>query len=150
MAPMSTRPAVTTTTTIAAPPERVWAVLTEPGLVRGWLSDDGLRIDTTWRIGEPVVIAGPWHGRDYRAGGTLLAFDPPRELRYTNWSPLSGEPDEPLYHTEMAFRLAPKGAGTELEVSHANLAGEPARAHSAFYWNVAMARIRAVSQESAR
>jgi uncharacterized protein YndB with AHSA1/START domain len=103
---------------IAAPPDRVWAALTEPDLVGRYMH--GTHLDTSWTIGEPISWSGEWQGKAYVDKGTVLEVDPVQHLRYTHWSPMGGSPDLPeSYHT-VSFDLVADGDGTQLSLTQDN------------------------------
>lgn len=94
----SSGPLATASTTIDAPPERVWSALTDPDEVRQWFFGTEQRTD--WRPGSPITWSGEWEGKAYEDKGTVVAVDEPRRFEVTHWSPLTGTPDEPdSYHT---------------------------------------------------
>ncbi|MGW5676184.1 SRPBCC family protein [Streptomyces sp. NPDC003860] len=98
--------------TIAASPERVWAVLTEPKHVGNWFG-----------MGEPTPV-------DLRPGGTMLLdhgeygtfpttiveVDPPRRFAYRWASAHPGEQAVEGNSTLVEFTLVPDGEGTHLTV----------------------------------
>lgn len=103
---------------IEASPDRVWAALTEPNLVREWMHGTNLRTD--WEVGGPITWSGEWQGRPYEDKGTVLEFDPQRRLSMTHWSPLSGAEDKPENYHTVTYELRPDGETTELTLTQDN------------------------------
>ena len=60
---------------VAAPPERVWAALTEGEQTARWLR--GLVLDAEWRPGAPLTLT---QGGVVAARGEVLDVTPPRRL----------------------------------------------------------------------
>ena len=55
------------TVIVGAPPERVWAALTEPDQVRQYLM--GTELETDWKPGSKITWSGEWDGKPYVASG---------------------------------------------------------------------------------
>ena len=100
-------------TVIAAPVERVWAILTEGEHVGRWFSDAGAEIDL--QPGGEMVLR--W--AEYGIGrARVVDVEPPRRFSY-RWAAIrehwGEEPDE-RNSTLVEFTLAPEGDGTRLRV----------------------------------
>ena len=94
---------------IDAPPDRVWAIVTDPRHVARWFSDEA-EIDL--RPGGAMVLT--WHGHGtYRC--RVEAVDPPHRFAF-RW--LRREDNEPGDGTStlVEFVLAAEGSGTRLRV----------------------------------
>jgi uncharacterized protein YndB with AHSA1/START domain len=84
------------------PVERVWAAVTEPGEMMGWLGDadvdlrDGGRFDVRWLNTDEEGNAAHMHG-------TITALDPPRLIE------IQGD-----IHGVLRFELEPAGDGATL------------------------------------
>jgi uncharacterized protein YndB with AHSA1/START domain len=127
---------------IHAPAERVWAALTDPALIKKWMSETEIEIITDWIVGHPVIIRGPWYKSDFENKGTVLSFEPGAYLRYSHLSSLSRLPDKTENYTNIAFRLTPDGDHTGLELTVDNFPTEAIYKHFAFYWNVAVVLLK--------
>jgi uncharacterized protein YndB with AHSA1/START domain len=104
---------------ISAPVQRVWQTLTDPELVARYMH--GTQLDTDWAVGSPVFWRGEWQGRKYEDKGEVLAFEAPRRLAVTHWSPLTGETDEPANYHHVTYELEPLGESrTGLTLTHGN------------------------------
>jgi uncharacterized protein YndB with AHSA1/START domain len=104
---------------ISAPVQRVWQTLTDPELVARYMH--GTQLDTDWAVGSPVFWRGEWQGRKYEDKGEVLAFEAPRRLAVTHWSPLTGDTDEPANYHHVTYELEPLGESrTGLTLTHGN------------------------------
>ena len=100
---------------IDAPPERVWAVVTEARHLGVWFGDAGATIDL--RPGGEIALT--WA----RAGLTrarIERVEPPRFLSYRWVRGRAAEPD-PGRSTLVEMLLEPEGAGTRLTVVESGL-----------------------------
>lgn len=122
--------AIVTEIEIDAPPDRVFRALIDPQQLIGWWGagsrpakvwEMDARAGGRWRfeIDDPtrtMVINGI---SEFRAGGEILEFDPPRSLSYTwvaNWHA------QPSRQTVVRWELSPHGKGTRVKVTHSGLA----------------------------
>jgi uncharacterized protein YndB with AHSA1/START domain len=105
----------TARTDVAAPPERVWAALTDPEQIATYM--EGSKVTTTWEVGSPITWAGEYDGRPYEDKGEVLVHDEPRVLSVTHYSPMMGQPDEPENYHTLVYTLTANGDGTRLELT---------------------------------
>ncbi len=95
---------------IAAPVERVWAMLTEAEHIQQWFAFDGATIDL--QPGGELVLRwkepGTYHAR-------IEQIDPPRLFSY-RWARLADEQPGPDNSTLVELTLTPEGNGTRLRV----------------------------------
>ena len=94
---------------IDAPPERVWAIVTEAQHMAGWFSDE---VEIDLRPGGAMLLTWYRHG-SYQ--GRVDTVDPPRTFAF-RW--LRREDNEPVEgaSTLVVITLTPAGAGTRLRV----------------------------------
>ncbi|WP_320672449.1 SRPBCC family protein [Patulibacter defluvii] len=98
---------------IAAPPERVWALLTEAEHLGRWFGDAGAEIDL--RPGGRLTLRWQEHGS---VAGEVVAVEPHRRFVF-RWAPYRDpggvEPVEGN-STLITFTLAAEGDGTRVRV----------------------------------
>ena len=129
---------VSKTIHINAPAAVVWETLTDPELMKKWMSETDIDILTNWRVGTPFVIRGILHRVKFENKGTVLQFEPEKILQYTHWSSLSRLPDKPENYTILTFSLAAIDHQTRLAFTASNFPTETIYKHFAFYWNVTL------------
>src|SRR5262245_20054688 len=110
---------------IAAPPERVFRALTQPGELLAWWGDDRHYRCTSWTL--DLRRGGSWRsegrnasGRDFVVEGEFLEVDPPRRLAYT-WKPSWVE----VSPTTVRIDLVPRQEGTHLTWTHSGFSRHP-------------------------
>ncbi len=111
---------------IAASPETVWELLTDPEKAPIWW---GRALTLDPRPGGLLRIEV---GAGNVTSGEFVELDPPRRLVYTwGWESGGAGPElVPAGSTTVEITLVPEGAGTKLELIHRGLpSGEPAENH---------------------
>jgi uncharacterized protein YndB with AHSA1/START domain len=103
---------------IAAPIERVWAVLTEPALVGVWFGQ-GVPIEIDLRVGGTMVLD---FGGDKVFPTLIVGVQAPRYFAYRWASPYPGEQATEENSTLVEFTLTPEGDGTRLTLSESGFA----------------------------
>jgi len=136
---------VTKSVEIDAPPADVWRALTDPPSIQAWISDDGIEVTTSWRVGSPIRFRGKLHGKiRFENRGTVQAFEPERILQYSHWSTLSRRaiPDTPENHVILKFALTPSGGSTRLDLTLSNLVDYVVYKHLDFYWGTTLGMLK--------
>ena len=128
---------VSKTVRINAPTSKVWEALTDPDLMKKWMSETEIHIFTDWKVGNPFVIRGRLHGINFENWGTVLQFEPENTL-HSHLSSLSRLPDQLENYSILEFRSAPIHAETSLTLTASNFPTESIYKHFAFYWNVTL------------
>jgi uncharacterized protein YndB with AHSA1/START domain len=127
---------------IAAPPERVFAALTDSKKLFAWWGKEPSTVLETfemdarcggrWRFsGKPAPRAD--HGevgkqleknkaQAFEAHGEVLEYEPPRLLV---WSWFANWHEHPTHATKVRWELTPTAIGTRVRVTHSGLAEEP-------------------------
>jgi len=118
--------------TIQAPPERLFQAWTEPAQLREWWGPEGvacigaevdLRVGGRYRIGNQLP-----DGTTLWIGGEFEVIERPRLLIYT-W-PLEGAPSS----ERVTVRFEPRGAATEVIVTHEGIRNEALRRQHQMGW----------------
>ena len=109
---------------IAAPPETVFAALTEPGQLLAWWGDAALCPATHWEL--DARPGGRWRSRwrsrdgtEFALGGEIVELRPPALLVYSWWD----ERYPALPPTTVRWELTPERGGTRVRVTHAGFDG---------------------------
>jgi len=122
----------TAATDVEAPPERVWAALTEPDQIAEYMG--GSRVTTTWKVGTPIIWEGEYDGHAYQDKGEVLAHEPPHRLSLTHYSPLMGQSDEPENYHTLVYTLTGSSDRTHLELTQDGCDSEEQAAQFSANW----------------
>lgn len=122
----------TSSALIKADTATVWAALSDAETVSKAFF--GAKVDTDWQPGSQITFSGEWEGKSYQDKGTVLEVNPARLLRFTHFSPLTGQPDLPENYHTVTFTLAPDDGGTRVTIMQTNAASEQERRHSEENW----------------
>ena len=122
---------------IAAPPEIVFAMFTEPFLLVRWLGD-AAELDPV-----PGGVFRFTLADQDACRGTYVELDPPRRVVFTwGWERAEAIP-VPVGSTEVTVELTPTARGTHLRLTHRGLDGDAASLHE-HGWDRFLARLEAV------
>lgn len=133
---MSVNLIATATTVIDAPPDEVWDALTDPKAIRQYMF--GTEVESDWRPGSSIVWKGKWRGQAYEDKGTILNMERERRLKYSHFSPLSGQPDQPEHYHTVTIELSQtdEGDGTQVTLTQDNNASHEEAEHSEKNWRI--------------
>jgi uncharacterized protein YndB with AHSA1/START domain/predicted Ser/Thr protein kinase len=129
---------------VAAPPDQVFAVWTDPSLMADWYapSDDfgptvgevDLQVGGQYRIG--MLLPGQTDPRF--VSGQYSRVDAPRTMSFTwAWEPLKAGWNE----TQVTLEFHPKGGGTDLVLTHERFRDEPDKNSHAQGWQGCLNRL---------
>jgi len=122
------------TVTIEAPVAKVWDGLVSPAVIKQYMA--GATVVTDWQEGSPIVWKGEWKGKPFEDKGRILEIEPERHLKYSHYSPLSGEPDKPeSYHT-VTIDLSKRQDGVYVALTQDHNGSDEAVAHSEKNWKM--------------
>lgn len=130
----------TASATVNAPAEKVWKALTDRASIKEYMF--GTDMVSDFKKGSPITWKGEWEGKAYEDKGEVLDVETNRLLRYTHFSPLTGEPDLPENYHTVTIELKPKGAQTEVSLSQDNNGTEEERDHSRKNWEMMLGGLK--------
>jgi uncharacterized protein YndB with AHSA1/START domain len=125
---------------IEAPVQNVWDALVDPKAIKQYMF--GSTVTSEWRKGSPISWKGEWQGKAYEDKGVILEIEPGRTLKYSHFSPLSGQPDEPENYHNVTIELVDKDHATRVSLSQDNNPDEEAREHSAKNWETMLTGLK--------
>lgn len=135
------------TVAIYAPASKVWDALTNPELIKRWMTDDEVDVITDWKVGSPIVFRGSLHWIDFENRGTILQFEPEKVFQYNYLSSLSNLPDITENYTSIKFMLSSIEGTTTLLLTLSDFPDEVIRKHLDFYWNVTLGILKNLCEQ---
>ena len=132
------------TVIVAAPPERVWAALTDPGQVRQYLMGTELKAD--WNPGGQITWSGEWEGKPYVDKGEVLEVEKSRRLVYTHYSPLTGAEDTPENYHTLWWSLEEVPSGTRVVLKQDNNGSAEEADHNRSTWEQVLSSLKKVAE----
>jgi uncharacterized protein YndB with AHSA1/START domain len=128
----------------------VWEALTQPGLMKRWMSDSEIEIVTDWEVGSPIIInvQDVSYKTAFTNTGIVLQFLKDKVLEYSHLSSLSRLPDQAENYTIIRFTLQPEDGHTLLELNLNNFPTESHYKHIDFYWTITLDVLKRFVEES--
>ena len=121
-----------TTITFDEPIAKVWKGLTDPAIVKQYFFGTNLKSD--FKKGSRITFSGEWEGKTYTDGGVILEIEPPKLLKYTYWSSMSGTEDKPENYHNVSYELHEKDGVTALVITQEGVKNQQALEHSEQNW----------------
>jgi uncharacterized protein YndB with AHSA1/START domain len=109
-----TTPSAQVSTEVETSLESAWKALTNPEVLGNAFF--GSKVETTWQVGSPILFRGEHRGFSFEDRGEILSFSPPKQLRFSHWTALTGLEDKPLACHVVTIELLP-GAKTKLRLT---------------------------------
>jgi uncharacterized protein YndB with AHSA1/START domain len=121
-----------TKVTFNAPISKVWQGLTDPAIVKQYFF--GTNVKSDFKVGSPITFSGEWDGKAYEDGGVILDIDPPKLLKYTYWSSMSGTENKPENYNNITYELNESNGITTLVITQDGVKSQEALEHSEQNW----------------
>ena len=123
---------------IPAGAETVWDTLVDPEAT--WMM--GARVTSTYVVGVPITFDGVWDGKPFQDHGEILEVDRPRRLRYTHYSPLSGQPDVPENYHHLTFTFDEDDGSTTVTLEQDGNGSAEEAEHATANWEQVLGALR--------
>jgi uncharacterized protein YndB with AHSA1/START domain len=133
--------------TIEGSVSQVWDALINPDKIKRYMF--GAEAVSDWKVGSPIVWKGEWKGKPFQDKGRILEIQQGKRLRYSHFSPLSGEPDRPeSYHT-VTIQVEGVDGHVHVDLSQDNAGSEQGREESNRNWSMMLQGLKKTVEASA-
>jgi uncharacterized protein YndB with AHSA1/START domain len=133
--------------TIEGSVSQVWDALINPDKIKRYMF--GAEAVSDWKVGSPIVWRGEWKGKPFQDKGRILEIQQGKRLRYSHFSPLSGEPDRPeSYHT-VTIQVEGVDGHVHVDLSQDNAGSEQGREESSRNWSMMLQGLKKTVEASA-
>jgi uncharacterized protein YndB with AHSA1/START domain len=133
--------------TIEGSVSEVWDALINPDKIKRYMF--GAEAVSDWKVGSPIVWKGEWKGKPFQDKGRILEIQQGKRLRYSHFSPLSGEPDRPeSYHT-VTIQVEGVDGHVHVDLSQDNAGSEQGREESSRNWSMMLQGLKKTVEASA-
>src|ERR1700693_4066405 len=112
--------------------DEAWKALVNPEIVEKYML--GSQQLSDWQKGSSIIWKKDFNGRQFVDRGEILEITPPKSLKYTHYSPASGNPDAPENHQTVSVALKENAKGTTIELRSDNNASEKEKAMTEHIW----------------
>lgn len=131
--------------TINASDAKVWDGLTNPTIIKKYMM--GATVDSDWEEGSKITWKGDFKGKKYVDKGEILEIDPKKKLKYSHYSPLSGEKDTPENYHVVTISLSEDGKQTTVSLSQNKNETEKAKEESQKNWKIMLEGLKKALEE---
>jgi uncharacterized protein YndB with AHSA1/START domain len=132
-------------TVVNAKPDEVWSALTDPGAIEKYMF--GSRVETDWKQGSPIVWKGEFEGKPYEDRGKIVEVEPPRRLKMTHFSAMSGKEDRPENYHTVVYEVEKDGEMTKVRLTQDNNETAEAAEHSRTNWEKMLTGLKVVERD---
>ena len=125
---------------IQAPIAQVWDAFINPDIIKQYMF--GATVISDWKEGSKIIWKGEWQGKAYEDKGVILKLDKPHLLKYSHFSPLTGEPDLPENYHTVTIELSDQDGAVKVDLRQDNNATQEAKDHSEKNWGMMLADLK--------
>lgn len=109
----------------------------------------GTNVISDWKEGSKIIWKGEWQGKSYEDKGIILQFKPNTKLKYSHFSPLTGQPDIPENYHTVTMELGNKGKQTIIILTQDNNVTQKAKEYSEENWRSMLEGLKNLLEENA-
>ena len=127
-------------TTIDTSVENVWKALTDPKMIKEYMF--GTTVTSNWEEGSKITWKGEMNGKKYEDKGEILEIVPKMKLKYSHFSPSSGQPDKPENYHIVTITLEDREKKTEVTLTQNRNGSEKEKLEAEKNWNAMLVSLK--------
>ena len=127
-------------TTIDTSVENVWKALTDPKMIKEYMF--GTTVTSNWEEGSKITWKGEMNGKKYEDKGEILEIVPKMKLKYSHFSPSSGQPDKPENYHIVTITLEDRENKSEVTLTQNRNGSEKEKQEAEKNWNAMLVSLK--------
>ena len=127
-------------TTIDTSVDKVWKALTDPKMIKEYMF--GTTVTSDWEEGSEITWKGEMNGKKYEDKGKILEFAPEKKLKYSHFSPLSGQPDKPENYHDVTITLKEGKDKTDVTLTQNRNGSEKEKKEAEKNWDAMLGSLK--------
>jgi uncharacterized protein YndB with AHSA1/START domain len=125
---------------VSAPAEEAWSCFMDPKKSAEFFF--GISFVSDLKVGSTITWSGEWQGKPFTDTGKILELRAPRLFRYDYFSAMSGEPDIPENHYEVAYSFDPAPGGVRVAITQSKAKSRESAEHSEKNWSMMLEAVK--------
>jgi uncharacterized protein YndB with AHSA1/START domain len=130
---------------IKSPVHKVWDALVNPAQIKKYMFNSD--VNSEWKVGSKITWSGEWNGKPYEDYGVILEIIPQKKLKYSHYSPLTGQPDLPSSYATVTIDISNNKNETTVKLSQDNNQTEEAKQHSEKNWKMMLEELKKLLED---
>ena len=126
--------------------ETVWKALITPDIVKEYMF--GTTVVSDFKEGSDIRWSGEWQGKRYEDKGKILEVQDNMLLKYSHFSPMTGQPDIPENYHTVTMSLQELDGSTRISLEQDNAKTKEAKSHAEKNWRGMLERLKEVVESS--
>ena len=127
-------------TTIDTSVDKVWKSLIDPKMIKEYMF--GAIVTSDWKEGSKITWKGDMNGKKYEDKGEILENVPEKKLKYSHFSPLSGQADKPENYHTVTITLKEEKNKTEVTLTQNKNGSEKEKKEAEKNWDAMLGSLK--------
>lgn len=134
-----------TSVKVNASDAKVWDGLTNPEIIKKYMM--GAVVDSDWKKDSKITWKGEFKGKKYEDKGEILEIEPQKRLKYSHFSPLTGDEDIPQNYHTVTINLSGDNKQTTVSLTQDKNKNEKEKEESQKNWKMMLEGLKKILEE---